>query len=79
MDLTLYKGKNEDAKDEVIRNIEEGTLIEKDKKKKKKNKVKKETKNKEIDEEKIKQDAKLSELHNVKDLTPEEKKLFSEA
>ena len=47
MDLTQYKGQQE-MKDEVIRDIEEGTFVKKDKKKKKKKNKKKEQ-TKEID------------------------------
>ena len=53
MDLTEYKGQQE-MREEVIRDIEEGTFVEKDKKKKKKKNKKKEQ-SKEIDEDKIKE------------------------
>lgn len=36
MDLSIYKGDGQMPKEDVIRNVEEGTLVEKDKKKKKK-------------------------------------------
>ena len=40
MDLTTYQGAH-DVKEDVIRDIEEGTFVEKDKKKKKNKKNKK--------------------------------------
>ena len=41
MDLTIYKDPNQAVPEEdVIRNIEEGTMVDKEKKKKKKNKNK---------------------------------------
>ena len=52
MDLTIYKDTNPVPQEEVVRNIEEGTMLDREKKKKKKkqNKNKDTNKNKEIDE-----------------------------
>lgn len=69
---------HKDLKESVVQKQEYGTLVEKDKKKKKKkNKKDQPDKHKEIDEEKIRQIAKTSELHNVAELTQEEISRYS--
>ena len=57
MDLTIYKESNQAPQEEVVRNIEEGTMLDREKKKKKKkqNRNKEPNKNKDIDEEQIKE------------------------
>ena len=80
MDLSLYKDPNlQVPQEDVVQNIEEGTLVDRERKKKKKNKNKNKdaNKNREIDEDKIKEEAKLSDLHQIKELSNEEKILFS--
>ena len=61
MDLTIYKDPNHHLpQEDIVKNVEEGTMLDKDKKKKKKkqNKNKETNKNKDIDEDKIKEEAK---------------------
>lgn len=73
--MQLYTGSG-NAKESVIDKEEYGTYVQKDKKKKKK-KEREPTRAKEIDEEKIKEQALESELYQVKDLTAEEKHSFA--
>lgn len=62
MDLTIYKDSNPNVGNEdVIKNIEGGTMLDREKKKKKNKKQNRDTnKHKEIDEDKIKEEAKQS-------------------
>jgi hypothetical protein len=72
--LTQYVGK--EVKESVIQKEEYGTIVEKEKKKKKK-KNKERERPKDIDEDKIRELALASEIHQVADLTAEEKTRYS--
>lgn len=72
--LTHYVAK--EVKESVILKEESGTLIDREKKKKKK-KNKERERPKDIDEEKIKEQALTSELYNVAELSAEEKTKYS--
>ena len=64
-------------KESVIQKEEYGTLVDREKKKKKKKNNKEREKHKQIDQDKIRELALTSELHQVAELTAEEKTTYS--
>lgn len=71
-----FEGKEAVVKESVIQKQEYGTLVDKEKKKKKKKNKERQHK-KDIDQDKIKELAAASELHQLNQLSPEEKQKYS--